>query len=75
MARAYLDQLNRDNGIAHDRSAAIADALNRAEHESGAARQTSLTQLATALDSDAQSASDGAKVRLLAAAVRKLASA
>jgi hypothetical protein len=74
VARAYLDQLNRNNGIARDRSTTIANTLNRAEHESGAARQTSLTQLATALDGDVQSASDGAKVRLLASEVRELAS-
>jgi hypothetical protein len=75
LARAYLDQLNRDNGIARDRSSAIATELHRAEHLSGAERQTALTQLATQLDGEAQAAGDPAKVHTLAATVKDLASA
>ena len=39
----------------------------------GTAQHTALTQLATALDGDAKSASDAAKVRTLAASVHELA--
>jgi hypothetical protein len=73
VARAYVDQLVRNNGISRDRSAAIANDLARAENLSGAERRAALSQLATRLDSDAQVASDAAKVRALAAAVRDLA--
>ena len=73
VARAYLDQLARDQGLAADRIATVRDALGRAEHASGDARRTALTQLATQLDSDASSASDQKRVRALASVVRELA--
>jgi hypothetical protein len=75
LARAYLDQLNRSNGIAQDRSAAIAAALHHAEQLKGAERQAALTALATQLDGDAQNAGDAAKVRMLSTAVKDLAKA
>jgi hypothetical protein len=71
--RAYLDQLERGNGLAAARIAAVRDALRRAERQTGAARRTALTRLAGQLDADAARASDQAKVRTLAAAVRELA--
>ncbi len=70
--RAYLDQLARNNGLAADRVSAARDALAKAESANGAAQHTALTRLATTLDADAKSASDAAKVRTLAAAVREL---
>ena len=73
VARAYLDQLARDQGLAADRIATVRDALGRAEHASGDARRTALTQLATQLDSDASSASDEKRVRALATVVKELA--
>jgi hypothetical protein len=73
VARSYLDQLVRNNGISRDRSSAIAGDLTRAERMSGGDRQAALTQLAARLDGDAQGASDAAKVRMLAGAVRDLA--
>jgi len=75
VARAYLDQLSRGNGLAADRIAATRDALGKAERASGDARRTALTQLATQLDSDASGAADTARVRSLAAIVKELASA
>ncbi len=75
VARSYLDQLARNNGLSPDRRTAVTAALAAAEKTSGAARRTSLTQLAAQLDGDARSATDGAKVRMLAGAVRDLASA
>src|SRR3989454_238618 len=73
VARAYVDQLARSNGLAPDKVAAARSALARAEHLSGPQRQDALTQLATQLNGDSQGAADQAKVRALAAAVSDLA--
>ena len=72
LARAYLDQLARDDGLATDRRDAIAHDLMTAEKRRGAARGAVLTGLATQLDADASHASDASKVRLLADVVRAL---
>ena len=74
VARAYLDQLVRDHGIASDQTSAIASSLDRAEHLKGAVRQAALSQLATQLDSEASGAGDPVKVKMLAGEVRDLAS-
>ena len=73
VARAYLDQLNRDKGIAANRSAQITRDLNRAEKLKGASQRNALNRLATSLDADARTSSDPGKVQALAAAVRDLA--
>jgi hypothetical protein len=73
LARAYVDQLERSNGLVAAKITATRAALGTAEGLSGARRRTALTQLATRLDSDATGAGDAAKVRTLAAAVRALA--
>jgi hypothetical protein len=73
LARAYVDQLARSNGLAADRIAAVRASLAGAEKASGSQRRDALTQLATQLDGDANSGSDAAKVRMLADAVRSLA--
>jgi len=73
VARAYVDQLARSNGLAPDKVAAARSALARAERLSGQQRQDALTQLATQLNGDSQGAADQAKVRALAAAVSDLA--
>ena len=73
LARAYVDQLERSNGLSADRLAAVRAALTSAEQASGAQRSSALTQLATRLDADASGSSDAEKVRLLAGAVRALA--
>ncbi|HET9515215.1 MAG TPA: hypothetical protein VFO95_14895 [Gemmatimonadales bacterium] len=75
LARAYLDQLERSNGLAAQRIAAVRQSLAGAEQASGSARQSALTQLAGQLDGEAGSSRDAAKVRLLAQAVRDLAAA
>jgi hypothetical protein len=75
LARAYVDQLARTNGLAATRVAAVRQSLISAESASGAPRRAALTTLATQLDSDASSAGDAAKVRTLASALRDLASA
>jgi LVIVD repeat-containing protein len=73
VARAYLDQLARDNGLASDRVTAIRDALARAERLAGLERRDALTQLVTQLNNDVHAAADGAKVRTLVAAIVDLA--
>ena len=73
VARAYLDQLNRNKGIAANRSAQIARDLNRAEKLKGASQKSALNRLATSLDRDAGTAADSAKVQALASVVRDLA--
>jgi hypothetical protein len=75
VARTYLDQLARNNGLPAARRNAIAAALNNAERARGAARRDQLNRLAAQLDRDAGTASDAARVRALAAAVRDLAQA
>jgi hypothetical protein len=75
LAGAYLDQLERSHGLAADKIAADRAALKGAEKESGSARGTSLTKLASQIDGDASGSSDGAKVQKLSAAVKALAEA
>ena len=75
VARAYLDQLVRDNGLPKDRTTAIASALDDAEKASGAARNSALEKLATELDNDAKTASDTARVKALADVVKGLETA
>src|SRR5206468_4522833 len=52
VARAYLDQLARSNGLTPDKLAAARSALGRAERLSGQQRRDALTQLATQLNPD-----------------------
>jgi hypothetical protein len=73
VARAYVDQLIRGNGLSRDRTTAIAHALDGAEHTNGQPRSEALTRLAAQLDGDASGAGDPAKVRALATVVRDLA--
>jgi len=73
LARAYLDQLERSNGLAAAKISAERAALQRAEAASGRSRRSALTQLATQVDRDGAGAGDAAKVRMVAAVVRQLA--
>jgi hypothetical protein len=72
LARAYLDQLERSNGLGSGRIKAVRKALGHAEKGSGAERREALGKLATQLDGDARGSNDAAKLRLLAGAVRNL---
>ena len=73
LARAYVDQLERSEGLSADRIASLRGELAAAENASGATRQEALTMLSTALDGEADAAGDAAKVHMLANAVRDLA--
>jgi len=75
VVRSYLDQLVRGSGLAAARTTAIGQALDAAERQSGAARRTALTTLATEVDRDATGARDADRVRAMAAAIRDLANA
>jgi hypothetical protein len=72
LARAYLDQLARSNGLASGKVAAARAALAQAEKLPGNRRDT-LMQLAGQLHTDATGSSDEAKVHLLAQTVEALA--
>jgi hypothetical protein len=75
LARAYVDQLERSRGLTTDRIAAVRSSLAAAERASGGARGRALTALALEIDGNASSSSDAGKVRMLAGAVRNLATA
>jgi hypothetical protein len=72
VARAYLDQLERGHGLAADRIAQTRSALASAEKASGDARRTQLASLASALEADAAPMPAAAKVRSLAAELRRI---
>jgi hypothetical protein len=73
VVRSYLDQLMRNNGLSPDRTSAISTALDAAEMKSGLARGTALTALATQVDKDVAGATDGPRVKTMAAEIRRLA--
>jgi hypothetical protein len=73
LARAYLDQLERSQGLDAANIAGARQALAEAERASGGARRSALVQLAERLSRSAGQATDGAKVRKLAAVVGELA--
>ena len=73
LAQAYLDQLARTNGLPADRIKSVRSTLNSAERRSAKDRKAPLTKLASELTTAAESSSDAAKVRMLAATVTDLA--
>jgi hypothetical protein len=73
LARAYVDQLERNRGLPASRVAAVRAALAGAEDASGSARRAALEGLGRQLDADAARSADGVRVRALADAVRGLA--
>ena len=75
LAKAYLDQLERSNGLAAEKIDSARKAIAGAERASGPQRSAALTQLATRLNGDTAGAADAAKMKLLATAVSDLAKA
>jgi hypothetical protein len=73
VVRSYLDQLMRNDGMARDRSTAVAKALDAAEKQTGAARGAALTKLAAEVDGDVKGAKDPARVRMLSSEIKRLA--
>ena len=72
LARAYLDQLERSNGLAAARITAVRADLDGAEKLAGAPRQQALKKLSSQVTTDATRATDRVKTRMLADAVREL---
>lgn len=75
LARAYLDQLERSEGLAAQRIARLRQALNEAEAESGSDRASALRTLADRLAAAEGASSDPDKLAKLAEAIRRLADA
>ena len=75
LARAYLDQLERSNGLASAAITAARTTLTMAEQRSGSQRKTALTGLAAQLTIAAAAARDQAKVLTVSKAVTDLANA
>ncbi len=73
VARAYLDQLVRNDGLRATWAAPIYQELNRAERLRGTARRTALGRLAARIERDVDKASDKLRLRALANVVRELA--
>jgi hypothetical protein len=73
LARAYLDQLEREQGLDAGRISTARKALAEAEKAPGVKRQQDLAALATELDGETGGAGDAGKVREVAGAVRGLA--
>ena len=74
-ARAFLDQLERDNGLAAASISSARSELASAEKLSGQQRQQALQKLASQLSKDASAAAGQAKVKMLTDAVTELATA
>ncbi|NNE69859.1 MAG: hypothetical protein HKN29_05780 [Rhodothermales bacterium] len=73
LAKAYLDQLERDNGLSRGRIGEIRAELAQAESASDAASRRMLLSLATQVSTDALRAGDRAKAGMLAEAISALA--
>jgi hypothetical protein len=73
LARAYLDQLARSNGLPAARIAAVRAEIGRVEGLAGSGRRDALIALGAQLHSDARGSADEAKVHTLARAVDALA--
>jgi hypothetical protein len=73
LTRAFVDQLERSNGLSSERIASVRQELASAESASGNARRDALNKLAGDLSSEASRSSDTDKVRMLADATRELA--
>src|SRR5690606_7815249 len=72
LSRAYVDQLERSNGLNNGRITAIRQALASAERMGSSEQRGALNALASELDRDAQNSRDAGKVRMLARSLRDL---
>lgn len=75
LARAYLDQLERNNGLSADRIKALRDALNGIEAGTCSSRPASLAALSTSARGDKATAADKGRVELVARAILELSKA
>ncbi len=72
LARAYVDQLERSNGLSAAGIASVRQDLAAAERATGPERRGALTTLAVALAKEASESADAVKLYLLADALREL---
>ena len=75
VARSYVDQLARSNGLTPSRLRVVRNELARAEGLTGGTRRAALNQLATGLDADVAASPDAVKLRMLIGSIRDLARA
>lgn len=75
LARAYVDQLERNKCLSAGRIAEVRQALSAAERAPGAQRSSALSTLAGQVEGDARSSCDGAKVQMLIKSIRDLQNA
>jgi hypothetical protein len=75
VVRSYLDQLVRGNGLAGERTTAIASALDAAEKQTGKERRNALNAAAAQADKDVAGAKDPERVKAMSAAIKALAKA
>jgi len=73
VARAYLDQLERGQGLASDKLSAIRGSLDAAEHMDAVQRRTALQKLAKQAEGDAKGAPDADRVHWLAGTIKDMA--
>ncbi|CAN5860055.1 hypothetical protein BH23GEM9_BH23GEM9_09500 [soil metagenome] len=73
LAKAYLDQLERNSGLPADRIASARREIVRIEGQPAAQRGAALTQLSAQINGAAAASRDAARVRLLATALTDLA--
>jgi hypothetical protein len=73
VARSYVDQMTRGNGMSADKLAKLSRDLDAAEKLAPRARRTALTRLAAYLHEEVATAQDQKRVLALGEAVRKLA--
>jgi hypothetical protein len=74
-ARAFLDQLERSNGLAAGQIGRVRDELASAEKLSGQPRRQALERIAAQVRTDASGAADQVKATMLTDAVSELATA
>ena len=72
VARAYVDQLDRGNGLPAAQITSIMATLGMAEQQSGDARKATLRALGNRLDRAAAVARDRIRVKALSAVVKGL---
>ncbi|MFN8801796.1 LVIVD repeat-containing protein [Gemmatimonas sp.] len=73
VARAYTDQLARNNAVPKAWLDGVVTQLTSAEKAKGSARTSALTALASQLDRDAAGSAEAARVRALSDVVKQLA--
>jgi hypothetical protein len=73
LARAYVDQIERADGLGAGRIAALRDELTKAEQLTGEARSTALNQMLVQLEVSARSTVASTAIMRLAGAVQELA--